>query len=457
MSRSIHATHAQIQRERQFDYSCEEARRDKLAPLDAQLHRKRFVKAMSRQSRKAHSIDDVPAIEPGMIPIEIAERGRVIHYPASADDIRAVMERLPRGVFAGLSGIRLCLGSECQESFLSRRELAAAVRDPWTGRISSEYLPGVYGASTRGIYNVDIARIDLHAYVHEEALSAANQLYLRLRVLSTLVHELAHHEDFMRRGARARGGAKLERYAISIQAEWVRECVVPYLEEAYPDAVREVHEWIATHGGAPVPLALLGGRWHWDSQGKVITDPWSSTCDAYEELVRNVREGGDPDSIRLEFAQDLVFADAHTEALAITDRVLGREPQSQPALTLQAEIFLFQEQFDQAERAAERALARNPTNVRAWRVRAGVCVAREDWVQLLDAANAGLDASRGEETAGYYLHVFELLGAHANVALGNLASAREALDRPRPKLHQHRVRAIRALLSEKDVAAASAR
>ena len=64
---------------------------------------------------------------------------------------------------------------------------------------------------------------------------------LRHRMLSAFVHEVAHHDDQMRRIGRGRWLAdntdKNEHYAQRGQRSWTRTCVVPYLRETYGDAL----------------------------------------------------------------------------------------------------------------------------------------------------------------------------------------------------------------------------
>lgn len=66
---------------------------------------------------------------------------------------------------------------------------------------------------------------------------------MRLHSLATFVHEVANHWDFTFRMARGRwsGGDydKSEEYAGRMPCTWLRDCVVPYLEDAYPEDVME--------------------------------------------------------------------------------------------------------------------------------------------------------------------------------------------------------------------------
>src|SRR5437867_10845050 len=78
--------------------------------------------------------------------------------------------------------------------------------DPYYGRPSIEIAPGVYEPVLLGLYRPLPALICLFAYVvgPEVVLSPRQKLMLKLEMLDTLVHELAHHQDRMMRTARGR-------------------------------------------------------------------------------------------------------------------------------------------------------------------------------------------------------------------------------------------------------------
>jgi hypothetical protein len=91
-----------------------------------------------------------------------------------------------------------------------------------------------------------------------------------MKMLATFIHELGHHHDFSARLARGRWRAddpqEREIHAEAIEHAWTRDCVVPYLEEAYPAEVDELRRWLEQHGGIALPLDVLLGdprRWPW--------------------------------------------------------------------------------------------------------------------------------------------------------------------------------------------------
>src|SRR5262249_39613447 len=161
------STHNEYRREKRSRYAAPEVQEERLAALREQIRKKRRVKQGARQERSAPPWVDLPPVAPEAVPVRIIEQGSWIHYPASPDDLRAVMRRLPAGVLTGLSGIQLCLGSKKQERGLSHKERVREERDPWVGRVSYEILPGVFAGRYLGTWFHPPTRIDLYAYVYD--------------------------------------------------------------------------------------------------------------------------------------------------------------------------------------------------------------------------------------------------------------------------------------------------
>lgn len=424
MSRSIHSTHNEYRRERAYRYTDGDAQHVRLEAIRERIQKKRRIKSQVRDERGRLPLADLPPVAVDAIPVNIIEQGKWIHYPASPADLQCVMGRLPVGVLTGLSGIRLCLGGEYQEEGLTSEERAEAERDPWIGRVGCENLPGVFGGRILGTYWTP-ARIDLYAYVYDSALleRATWEIYLRLRMLSTFVHEVAHHEDYMRRDVRGRWRMdnmdKAEDFAEATAAIWVKECVVPYVEEAYPDAVRNLNAWVEHNGGTAVPLALLAGDWRWDTDGKAASVCFGSAKEAFVNLVRNVHEGGERTATRLQFARDLHYGENYPEALSVIGRVLKKQPANLEALTLQADIFEHQGESGKAETLAQQVVNQDENYVDAWMVLADVHEAQGDWSQLVVTAARGISATDDTDWRRGALLAHR---ARANLELGNYAN-----------------------------------
>lgn len=425
MSRSIHSTHNEYRRERRFRYADEDAQHEHLQAIRESIETKQRIKSQVRSERGKLPPANLPPAAPEAIPINIIEQGEWIHYPASPAELQGVMRRLPVGVLTGLSGIRLCLGKDYQEEELTVEERAEAERDPWLGRAGFEVLPGVFGGKCLGTYWNPSARIDLYAYVYDSALPerATWELFLRLQMLSAFVHEVAHHEDYMRRVARGRWRAddtdKAEAFAEATAARWVQQCVVPYLEEAYPDAVRDLNAWVQHHGGTAIPLAMLAGNWRWDTDGKAVSVYFGSALEAFQSLAREVHQGGECTATRLQFARELHYGENYTHALSIIGRVLEEQPANPEALTLQADIFEHKGEHRQAETLVRQVVNRDENYVDAWMVLADVYEAQQDWTQLLVAAGKGIAVT---DDADWERHALLAHRARGNLELQHYAN-----------------------------------
>jgi len=146
---------------------------------------------------------------------------------------------LPPAATEGITSIKLILGKEYIEKWYSNEH---EDRDPFTGRLSYEMLPGVYEGVCFGTYSPGSGQVALHAHVYDPAKLPLErnicELYLRLRALKTFVHEVAHHHDEIHRVRRGRWLAdrkeNFEWYAEKMEHEWTREVVIPYLEKLIP-------------------------------------------------------------------------------------------------------------------------------------------------------------------------------------------------------------------------------
>ena len=274
---------------------------------------------------------------------------------------------MPPGILEGLSEIVFSLGLKAQED---REDTNLYDPDPWTGRRGSEIFPGVFGAYVLGMYDSDLCRITVHAYVNDPSTPSALPVmpYLKLRSLATFVHEVAHHFDHTQRVSRGRWIAlageheKVERFAEHCQHEWTQNCVVPYLEKTYPKDVSALLDWVQTNGGVRLTL------------GELISDPRSDvnwlihifTVErALQQLAEDVAAGKLSLECKLDFATELHFCERYERALEIIGAILKKQPGNEEALSLRADIWNHQEEHAEAEQLALELIARNPQNKRA--------------------------------------------------------------------------------------------
>lgn len=210
------------------------------------------VKRAVREERRIAPGTRCP-FDPDTIPIEVFDQGPYIHYPANPEDIRAVMHLLPPGSLDGVALIELRLGDYDQPKPTGddSDELAP---DPLVGRHGYEALPGVYAGDVLAKYLGGDARIRLCAFVYDRTRPDCRlwEVALRAELLSTFVHEVAHHDDRTRRFARGRWimqrKALNERYARGLERDWAERYILPYVRETYEDDVRALREWYRADG-----------------------------------------------------------------------------------------------------------------------------------------------------------------------------------------------------------------
>jgi tetratricopeptide (TPR) repeat protein len=388
VSRSIHRTRRDFAEAQESDYADPEQRAGQLEQIVGELAKKRRIKDQIQSERRGDGCRP-PPVKPGEIPIRVRDTGPCIRYPAGPTDLLGVMRRLPVGVLDGLASIDLCLGVEDQDD-------DALEADPLVGRPSLARWPGVYSGKVLGVYHRDTAKIRLLAYVYDREMPdcSLKELFLRLQMLATFVHEVAHHYDWTTRVARGRwlmdSTTRDEIYAENVQHEWMQRCVIPYLEAAYPEEVRTLDAWITHHGGISIPLARLAGDPRSAVEGDAIRIAFGGIPGAFEQLVESVDSGEELVSARVGFAEDLHFSEDYAEALAILERVLAEHPEHEEALTLQADIAVHQEEYDRAEALCQRVIASNEEYPRAWEVLCDVHWWRRDWGKLAQTATRAL-------------------------------------------------------------------
>lgn len=398
MSRSIHTTRRGIEEAKKADYADREVRAAEIAKLRKQLATKRRTKSKVDTERRRG--DDEGLHSPiESIPIQVCDEGEFVHFPASADDLRAVMQTLPTGVVDGLTFITLCLGAEPQMEPHGER---LCEPDPLVGRRGYEELPGIYLGEVKGIYHANSAKIELFAYVYDPGIADREiwELYLRLNMLSTFVHEVAHHYDFTRRVARGRWRgdhkSKVEIYAESVQHEWVQNCIVPYLEKTYAEQVNALDAWITHHGGISIPLVRLAGDPRATAKNGLINIQVTDfgIRSAFTTLAEDVAKGEDLLSTRLQFARGLHYDENYVEALQIIGGVLAEHRDNLEALTLKADIWSHQERNEEARDLAEYVVSQDQNFDDAWFILMLCYEALEDWEKLLHATTRELSKTK---------------------------------------------------------------
>jgi hypothetical protein len=149
--------------------------------------------------------------------------------------MRAVLGALPPGALDGIVKVRLEAGTQIINADVNRYD----VLDPYLKRKSIEHPSRTYTPVLKGIYRRDTHVISIFGYAKapRTELTVRQQVDLELNMLITLVHEVAHHFDRMRRLGRGRwrmdDRAKNERFAEAMAIEWGLLAIVPHMREKY--------------------------------------------------------------------------------------------------------------------------------------------------------------------------------------------------------------------------------
>ncbi len=306
----------------------------------------------------------MPAV---MIPIHVRDESDFVHYPASAEDICSVLRALPQGVTDGLTAIELCLGEKDQSRHGEEEWAAPSELDPYVGRPGYEILPGIFAGNVLGIYYPGQAKLRINAYVcRQDALDPIPVgFYLRMCMLMTLVHEIAHHYDFSSRIARGRWLAdardKVEIYAERVQHDWFSMYVVPCLMRDHSDQREAFNRWVREKVGLELPVEVLLGDPRTTARGNgIVLRAFFDTGRAFQEFLTAVQQGGDLQKARLDFARDLHYAERYEPALHITDLLMRADRDNVDALVLQADIFNHVGRYEEALNISRQVLQREP-------------------------------------------------------------------------------------------------
>lgn len=383
MSRSIHTTHRDLEDQKRFI----NADKDKIQKLYEKISKKRRLKNQEK-SRRLNEKYNVPAVSPEGIPIFIVDEGENIHYPASPDDLRAILHCLP-GVYDGISEIRLSLGKNEQEKSGQADGNEWLSPDPYTGRLGDEIIPGAYIGHCGGTYNPNSTLIHLFAYVYDRSIPDIKmwELYFRLKMLSTFVHELGHHYDYFQRWQMLDDSMdKDERVADRFEYRWVQDYVLPYLKKKYPSEVKQLCDWIEEHGGLSVSLDMLAPDPRVTEENGWVKILFGGVPCAVESLAKNAAEGAEPDVMRMNFAWNLHVNEHYNESLNLLESILEQQPDKVEALILKADTLVHVKKHDAAKRIVEDVLTKDNRNVEAWEVLANIYNFTEEWGSLLKAS-----------------------------------------------------------------------
>lgn len=216
---------------------------------DRQIVKRNVRRQRLPLARADHDLDQQLVLD--AIPIVVHDRAPAIHYPATINDLRAVVDGLPPDILLGVRTIEYRLWPTYRYPGHTHGPFPV-VPDPIYGRRSVKALGGVWVAPNLATYRPRTGHIYLHAYVIDPAWPDAAELtaVLKLTMLTSFVHELAHHDDHRRRTARGRwcllDVGRAEAYAESVADHWRETVVLPYILQQYPAEVEQASGWVAS-------------------------------------------------------------------------------------------------------------------------------------------------------------------------------------------------------------------
>ena len=334
MSRSFHANRKMIAREARFRRNTPERKR-RLDELWADVELKRFTKRAERARRKAGSVE-IPLVSAEAIPIRVVDESAVVHYPASAEDHREIMRRLPPGFLSGVKEVRLILGAAlaADEEPEGRSDYGP---DPHTGRIGREGPAGVWVSPLLGLYHSRYGEKVLDvihglAYVYAEDLPdrAMWELYMRATMLCTFVHEIGHFRDFWSRRSggpwREPGEGQSEATAERFEAVAFARYVEPYLESRYPEDCAALRAWLHDAAGVEIPLRrLMLGPWYLEDDGHLRYRAFGLRPYLHDLSIA-VRGGVDAHTRRRAFADGLHVVQLEQVAVPLYEQLIAENP-----------------------------------------------------------------------------------------------------------------------------------
>ena len=402
LSRSIHSTYRVFLNEQKNEYTDKEIKRIKLKNIYKDVKKKQSIKKQVLLERKfspGKRPNKFITVDLESVPINLYDLSEYIHYPSSIEDLRGVLRRLPNDIVLGLDSITLCLGKEYQEKTAEKdkKEDSKIHRDPFTGRICGDDVP-FYVPPVLGTYWTNTCKIFIYAFVYDEHEIQIKEVipFLRLNMLGTFVHELAHHDDNMRRTGRGRwlgiNEWKSEDYAELKEKEWAVEVVLPYLLETYPEEYMALSNWIEKNGGVNFPLHILAGERGEREIDGLIRIVFTATS-AVTDLFRNCLKGISRYEAMIEFAHDIHNGDFYEECLISLNSILKEYPNDPKALGMKSDTYIHMEQFEKAQQVAELCLSIDPRNVDALDTLCDAYQRNRDWYELYSQSTKGMDAS----------------------------------------------------------------
>lgn len=404
MSRSIHTTKQKIILEQKYQYSDNAEKEAQLNKIKDEIDSKRIIKKRKSQERKTKdkNVLQLEPSDPQGIPINVIEANEYIHYPTSKKDLIEVAKRLPVNALAGIKSITFCLGKEYQEEEYDG--FGEKSYDPYTGRMCSGDGP-IYYPPILGVYRLSNNKVFIFAYVYDKKNLEIDIIkpFLRLKMMITFIHEIAHHDDNIRRNGRGHylelSTDKCEYYAELQEVRWAYDAVIPYLEAAYSEEYTLLFNWIKSKTGVEVTLKSLINE-NPERIGNLYRLGFTLGS-AVDEMIKNASGCKSDRDIILEFANDLHIGDYYGECMTALETLLLKYPDDADALGLKADTLIHLDKYDEAESTAMQCLRIDPNNIDALFVLCDIYLERKNWTLVKEHSSKGVKVSTGWQNARF--------------------------------------------------------
>jgi hypothetical protein len=177
---------------------------------------------------------------------------------------------------------------------------------------------------------------------------------------------------------------KCEIYAEGIEHAWVKDYVVPYLKEMYPESVDRLEKWIRRHGGVELSLGQIYSDPRTTVKGGLINVERSmwGIGSAVDGLAEDVNAGLTLEECRLGFARYLYYGDHFKQAHQAIDSVIAEYPAHTEAVVLRARIFVEEERCADARAIVDGVLAANENDKEALGVLLRILEKEKSWQEV---------------------------------------------------------------------------
>ncbi len=395
MSRSKHSTRKQYKDEKRWDYSDPKLKRQRLREIAEEIWEKRRIKYEVKNERSQQKAQNLPVESPDTIPVQFKDEEEYVHYFTTEEEVRTLLRLLPEDLTHGLQKIEFTIGKEYQKEHYKSEydEDDLDDMDPYLNRFGIEVFPNIHSGFVYGTYDPQSTVISCYAFIGSSKSEHWNfiSLFLKLQILSTLFHELAHHDDYMRRTRQGRWlkhqKEKVEIYAEKFQHIWGQEILLPYLHKTYPNEIQCFEYWIKEKIKVPFPFesfckdsrrTMKGGG---ISLKYFLRDPLGMLCDLFLDIENDVPEH----EFRRKFAEDLHFTNEFELAIQVIEEILKENPNDLLALTEKADYLHHLERDSEGREIARKVVKQDPDILQAWRVIENTSESLLDWESALIA------------------------------------------------------------------------